>query len=160
QIIRTNPMHVGSIVHETLDRFHQRHGSLPPGQDWTAEHRAELYAIAEEVAAEFTARGLTGHPLLWREDFIDLAAGLDRLLTQDNAVRAETGRQQVRSELDFGRDGRPPVELALPGGRTLLLKGSADRVDRAGESIVVVDYKTGGTRSFRDLSEADPTARG
>jgi len=160
QIVRASAMHVGSIVHATLDRFHQRHGSLAAGQEWTTEHRAELYAIAERVAAEFTALGLTGHPLLWQEDFIVILAGLDHLLTQDNAVRAETGRRQVRSELDFGRDGRPPVELALPDGRTLLLKGSADRVDRAGESIVVVDYKTGGTRSFRDLSEADPTARG
>jgi ATP-dependent helicase/nuclease subunit B len=160
QIIRASGMHIGSIVHVTLDRFHQRNGSLPPGQDWTPEHRAQLYAIAEQVAAEFTALGLTGHPLLWREDFIGVLAGLDHLLTQDDAVRAGAGRRQVRAELDFGRDGRPPVELTLPGGRTLLLKGSADRVDQAGESIVVVDYKTGSTRSFKDLREEDPTARG
>jgi RecB family exonuclease len=39
-------------------------------------------------------------------------------------------------------------------------RGSADRVDRAGDAIVVVDYKTGSTRKFKDLGEADPTSGG
>jgi hypothetical protein len=66
----------------------------------------------------------------------------------------------VRSELAFGMRGAPPVEVRLPDGRTVRMRGSADRIDRAGEAIVVVDYKTGNARSFADLDQSDPTAGG
>jgi hypothetical protein len=40
------------------------------------------------------------------------------------------------------------------------MKGSADRVDRAGDAIVVVDYKSGNPRSFAGLGPDDPTLGG
>jgi hypothetical protein len=48
----------------------------------------------------------------------------------------------------------------LTDGRVLLMKGSADRVDRAGSAIAVVDYKTGSTRAFAGLGATDPTLCG
>ena len=35
--------------------------------------------------------------------------------------------------------------------RLIRFRGSADRVDRAGEAIVVVDYKTGSAKPFKGL---------
>ena len=46
--------------------------------------------IARAVADAYTARGLTGHPLLWERKMLELLAGLDRLLTEDDRVRAES----------------------------------------------------------------------
>jgi hypothetical protein len=43
----------------------------------------------------------------------------------------------------FGRDGSPPVELALPSGATIRVAGAIDRIDRRAEGLVVIDYKTG-----------------
>lgn len=160
QLLLVSALDIGSIVHESLDEFHQAHSDIRPGQVWTARQRADLRDITRTVAARFTARGLTGHPLLWERALIRILADLDRLLDDDNQVRAETGRRQVRSELPFGMRGEPPVRLSLPSGRVINLRGSADRVDLAGESIVVVDYKTGSPAPFRDLSEANPTGNG
>jgi hypothetical protein len=159
-IIQVSALDIGSIVHEALDEFHRSHGDIRPDQNWTAGQRAALHDITRSIAARFTARGLTGHPLLWERELIRILTHLDRLLDDDNQVRAETGRRQVRSELPFGLRGEPPVRLSLPSGLVINLRGSADRVDLAGDSIVVVDYKTGSPKSFRDLSETNPTANG
>ena len=134
-----------------------RPGPLPPGQRGVAG-RSGVDPAAPGPAARHRAAGrggvhhagLTGHPLLWREDFIGVLAGLDHLLDAGQRGPGRDGPPAGPLRADFGRDGRPPVELALPDGRALLLRGSADRVDQAGESIVVVDYKTGSTRSFKD----------
>ena len=102
-----------------------------------------------EVAAEFESRGVTGHPLLWRQERDRIAADLQLLLGDDELLRAQTGRVQVRSELSFGMGGRPAVRVELPDGREIWFRGSADRVDLAGSAIVVVDYKTGSPQKFK-----------
>jgi ATP-dependent helicase/nuclease subunit B len=160
EILLARAIDIGSIVHESLDEFHQAYGQGEPGRPWTASERAALHAIARRVAARYTERGLTGHPVLWERELANITHALDVLLDQDQELRARTGRVQVRSELAFGMRGEPPVELALPSGRTIRVRGSADRVDRAGSAITVVDYKTGSDWSYRDISEANPTAYG
>jgi len=101
------------------------------------------------VAAEFEGRGVTGHPLLWQRERNRIAADLQLLLGDDEQLRAQTGRVQVRSELSFGIRERPAVRVGLPDGREIWFRGSADRVDCAGSTLVVVDYKTGSPRSSR-----------
>jgi ATP-dependent helicase/nuclease subunit B len=98
--------------------------------------------------------------VLWRRELGRICADLQLLLDDDDRLRAGQGRVQVRSELVFGMQGRPAVPFRLPDGRQVRFRGSADRVDRAGDEIVVVDYKSGSSASFKDLGEADPTAGG
>jgi RecB family exonuclease len=50
------------------------------------------------------------------------------------------------------------VRVRPPDGREIWFRGSADRVDRAGSGLVVVDYKTGSAGSFKTISAANPTA--
>jgi ATP-dependent helicase/nuclease subunit B len=53
------------------------------------------------------------------------------------------------------------VPVPLADGRTLLMKGSADRIDLfPGGTIAVVDYKSGSARSFAGLGPDDPTRHG
>jgi hypothetical protein len=164
ELVEISPLEVGSLIHEALDRFFAEQsqvGAVPGGaQRWTADQRGALRQITSEVAAEFEARGVTGHRLLWRQESHRILADLELLLDDDEDLRALTGRRQVRSELAFGMRGVPPVEVRLPDGRALRFRGSADRVDRAGDAIVVVDYKTGSMRKFKELDEADPTSGG
>jgi ATP-dependent helicase/nuclease subunit B len=164
ELVEISPLEVGSLIHETLDRFfaaQARARAVPRGaQPWTAQQRADLLRIATEVAAEYEARGVTGHRLLWQQERQRILADLALLLDDDQRLRAETGRRQVRSELTFGMRGVDPLQVRLPDGRTIRFRGSADRVDRAGNTIVVVDYKTGSTRKFKQLDETDPTAGG
>jgi ATP-dependent helicase/nuclease subunit B len=142
-----SPIELGNLYHRALDQFF-------------IEERADLRRIAIEVADDLSARGATGHRLLWERELTGVLARLDQFLDTDDELRAATGRRQVRSELMFGMHGEPPVALPLRDGRTLLMKGSADRVDRAGDAIVVVDYKSGNPRSFAGLGPDDPTLGG
>jgi hypothetical protein len=147
-----------------LDRFFTRQsgaGAVPGGgQRWTDAQRGELECMVLEVAAEFESRGVTGHPLLWRQQRNRIVADLQLLLGDDELLRAQTGRVQVRSELSFGIRERPAVRVGLPDGREIWFRGSADRVDLAGSALVVVDYKTGSAGRFKTISAANPTADG
>jgi len=163
-LVQISALETGSLIHEVLDRFFTRQsgaGAVPGGgQRWTGAQRGELDHVVLEVAAEFEGRGVTGHPLLWRQERNRIAADLQLLLGDDELLRAQTGRVQVRSELSFGMRGRPAVRVGLPDGREIWFRGSADRVDCAGSTLVVVDYKTGSAGSFKTISAANPTADG
>jgi ATP-dependent helicase/nuclease subunit B len=164
EVLRISPIDLGNLFHEALDQFfagQDEAGDVPGGSTpWTPAQHDELQRIAVEVAGDLAVRGATGHRLLWRQELAGVLTRLDRFLDQDDELRAATGRRQVRSELAFGMHGQPPVRVPLPDGRALLLRGSADRVDRAGDDIVVVDYKSGSARSFAGLGEDDPTLHG
>lgn len=164
ELVEISPMEIGNLIHAALDRFfagRSSDGTVPaPGQSWPEPARTELLGIADEVAAEFEARGVTGHRLLWEQERRRILSDLELLLRDDDRVRAETGRMQVLSELAFGMGDTEPVEVPLADGRAIRFRGSADRVDRVGDEIVVVDYKTGSTRKFKDLREDNPTGGG
>jgi hypothetical protein len=53
-------------------------------------------------------------------------------------------RQPFGHELTFGLDDQPPLAIGDPAD-PVLARGKIDRLDRAGEHIVVIDYKTGST---------------
>nr|WP_240948330.1 PD-(D/E)XK nuclease family protein [Planosporangium mesophilum] len=165
ELVEITPLEVGNLMHAALDRFFTSQEAREAqeasvGTRWSAGQRAELARIATEVGDELTARGATGHPLLWRQELARILVHLDGFLDDDEALRAGTGRRQVRSELAFGMRGVDAVPVALPDGRVVHFKGSADRVDLVGDSIVIVDYKTGSARGFQGICEADPTLKG
>jgi hypothetical protein len=88
---------------------------------------------------------------------------LDRFLDADTAYREETGATTLATELGFGRrDGtRDAIEITCSDGRTLRLGGSVDRIDRwANGQYSVIDYKTGGHSSYKDLSHENPLRNG
>ena len=164
-LVTISPITLGNLYHETLDLFfaaQQAARAVPGGATpWSVTQRAALRALAHEQAHNLAVRGQTGHRLLWQRDLALVLARLDQFLTADDALRARTGRRQVRSELRFGSDGGdPPVRVPLPDGREVLLRGSADRVDVAGDALVVVDYKSGSMRSFQGLGVDDPSQGG
>src|SRR5690606_1312224 len=61
----------------------------------------------------------------------------------------EDGPDWIELERKFGREGTPPVSLPLASG-ALTMSGAIDRIDRQGDgSLVIIDYKTGGTYDYR-----------
>jgi RecB family exonuclease len=158
------PLDRGSLVHEVLDQFLAevlvRPGGAPePHTAWTdADHR-RLRQLAEERCAAYEAQGRTGRRLFWHRDRRRILAELDRFLTEDSAVRAESGLRTLATELRFGFPGAAPaVDVALSDGRVLRFRGAADRVDVTdGGSLWIFDYKTG--RPY-GVDPADPTAAG
>jgi hypothetical protein len=69
----------------------------------------------------------------------------------------------VAAELAFGlpHSDLSTIALPLPDGRSVHFRGLADRVDIGDDGTIhVVDYKTGSSRGYGDLSEDDPDAQG
>ena len=71
--------------------------------------------------------------------------------------------KKIVSQVEFGigQDGWQPAVLTLPDGTQVSFRGKIDRVDAdsAGERALVLDYKTGGSYSYRNLKD-DPIDRG
>ena len=160
-LLMISPLQVGNLIHNSLDAFVSRlAGSLPGyGEPWTAEQRSLLLAIGADLADRFEAEGLTGHPRLWQRERLRILGDLLVLLDDDDRWRAEHDASVVASELRFGFDGEPPVEIPVPSGR-VLLRGSADKVDLGKDgTIYVTDVKTGGFSRYEAI-ESDPVAAG
>lgn len=163
KLVEISALDIGALMHETFDAFVKAtRASLPgSGEPWSAEHRALLLRIAGERADAFEHRGVTGHPRLWQQERARILADLAWLLDADDEWRARKYARLVDSELKFGMDGEPPVVARLPDGREIRFRGSADRVDLTGDgTLVVTDVKTGSTRKFKGLGEADPVMGG
>jgi RecB family exonuclease len=153
----------GTLVHSALDRFHQRviAGELPqPGpKGWGKLHLQALLEAFDAEAAKMQAHGLVGRTAFWHAEQSRQRHELRAWLQNDGALVADRGAKVLASEHRFG-DGQS-ASIALPDGSRLQLRGSVDRIDRCADgTLVVTDHKTGSTRSYKDISDDDPTAGG
>jgi ATP-dependent helicase/nuclease subunit B len=165
--LRITPRDRGELVHQVMEQFITevlaRTDPPAPDQPWTTADHARMLAIGSERCADFDRRGLTGRPIFWRRDRALILRELERILLLDDAHRAGHRTHPVAAELAFGvgnaRLGAVPV--VLPDGRTVEIRGKADRVDEAEDGdLWVVDYKTGKMRGEEKLSEEDPLLGG
>jgi hypothetical protein len=165
ELLVISPLERGSLVHDVLERWlcELLEGELPsPTEPWPSAVRERLRAIARQACDDAQTRGVTGHPLLWRRDRRRLLAELDDFVTADDDRRRASQLTPAGSELPFGVPGAAdPVVIELDDGRVVRLRGRIDRVDRAADgTVVVADYKTGGTNDYRALSQDAPLADG
>jgi RecB family exonuclease len=161
QTISISPLDIGNLIHRAMDALVTEFGGRLPGygEPWRTEHRDRLAAIASDLARGFESSGATGHPRLWEHERRRILDDLAAMLTDDDSYRREHDAEVVASELTFGRDGRPPVDVAVPGG-TVLMVGSADKVDRTRDGVLLVtDIKTGGSQRYAVIG-TDPVAAG
>ncbi len=164
---RITALERGSLVHRMLERWLQEaisHGAVPaPAEPWPERWRTRLLAIGEEECDRLEARGLVGSRLYWNYDRRQILNDLHRFLDFDDSKRADHQSRPVAAELGFGmpRSDDGPVDIDIDADRSVRIRGSIDRIDvTGGGGLLVVDYKTGSTRSFRDLSLDNPTLNG
>jgi hypothetical protein len=138
----------------------EQNGALPGyGQPWTPAQRERLGDIASETATEYERRGATGHRRLWQAERDRILADLGWMLDEDDRWRAGRDAKVVGSELSFGFEGEEPVAIDIGDG-TVMLRGSADKVDEARDgTIIVTDIKTGGMSRYQAL-KTEPVAGG
>ncbi|CAN5565827.1 hypothetical protein BH10ACT2_BH10ACT2_05020 [soil metagenome] len=162
--LKITPRDRGSLVHSALDRFHQLvlAGDLPqPGpQGWGPVHLAGLLASFEEESKLMAANGMVGRTAFWHAEQSRQRHELEAWLEADSKLVVERGAQLFASELRFD-DATHPAAITLPDGSELRLRGTIDRIDRCADgTLVVTDHKTGKADSFKEVSDADPTATG
>jgi ATP-dependent helicase/nuclease subunit B len=131
----------GQFVHEVLDRFHQRYPTVS-GED----PLAMLDLLTRLSEAAFEAGGPRGFlETAWLRRWCQR---LPDYLDWQQAREAEGWRYDA---------GEHPAscELALSDGGRLRLKGRLDRIDRSGDALAVLDYKTRDLKILKDKA-ADP----
>ncbi|MGY2075036.1 PD-(D/E)XK nuclease family protein [Blastococcus sp. SYSU DS0828] len=162
-VLTISPADIGTLMHESFDQLVTEFADDLPGhgEPWTDEHRHRLAEIADARAAEMAADGRTGHPRLWQQVLVRIQADLQAMLAADDVWRAEQQARVLASELAFGMNGAEPVAVPLPDGGTVLMRGSADKVDETADGrLVVTDIKSGSARSFAGLCADDPVLGG
>jgi hypothetical protein len=160
-LLQISAIDKGNLFHLALERFVDEalaEGRVPaPATPWSEQDHHRLQAIGAQLCDEAEAGGLTGRSLFWQRDRLKILADLDRFLREDDTHRAATGASPIAAELAFGRGTELPFAFPLPDGRAVPLRGKADRVDQATDGTLwVLDYKTGSSRNFKDLSREDP----
>lgn len=146
----------GSLVHEILE--HTYRAIMAAGWAIHPDHQAQAVDCLHETAASLLPGAPERHRFrptaLWSHEqralTDQLARFVQRDFSADSAVARLLGdlageRRPYRLEAPFGRDGAPALTLTLPNGDTAQLNGYIDRIDRVGDALVVMDYKTGST---------------
>ena len=155
EIVQISALDKGNVMHRVLDRFVQDaldSGSEPrDGAPWPESDADRLEALIGEEFAAAEASGRVGLLRLWEVAGRVMREDLRNFLAKDDARRATGRLTPVASELTFGRGGVPGVEVPLGDGRTLRIRGSIDRVDEGPAGLVVTDYKTGKSKSYKNL---------
>nr|WP_246305992.1 PD-(D/E)XK nuclease family protein [Allobranchiibius huperziae] len=164
-VFEVSPAEVGTFIHRCFDSLiaeAAEQDTLPGyGEPWTSQQRARMQIIVGEEGQRLVASGHAGHPLMWERRLIEIRRQLDDMLTDDERWRAEHGARIVGSEVRFGFDDAPPMELALGGGDVVRMRGSADLVmETETGALIVVDIKTGSPTKFEDISTANPVVGG
>jgi hypothetical protein len=162
------PIDKGNLVHAALEVFIAEVLALPVDQrpdsrtPWSPADRARLEQITSALCDQYEALGLTGRPIFWKRDRRLLLDDLGEFLYRDSVHRLTTGTSPHAVELAFGfDDGGPPIDVPLPDGRSLRIRGRADRIDLADDGTIhVVDYKTGKPDNYKGLTEEHPIASG
>ncbi len=146
----------GTLIHSVLNSFfkeQQMRGRPVAGEAWNATSDLDrILAIADEQLADATRRGLVGLEIYAGHERRSMRADLAAFLEADSAFRQETGAVPAEFELAV-------PEVTIAGVR---LRGYVDRIDRTpdGRRAWIIDYKTGSTYDYKQISAADPFAGG
>jgi ATP-dependent helicase/nuclease subunit B len=125
----------GEAVHDILHRFHRDHPRLMQHDDATLA--ARLMALTDEAFAAACDDNFLEHG--WRLRFASRIPAYVAWAKE----REKTGWLWAEGETPRSRP------LALYDGAALELHGRIDRIDRSGERVALLDYKTQSPESLR-----------
>ena len=162
-----SPLDYGNLVHQALqqwlDEVLANPEPQPPELAWSQHWRNRLRDIGAGLCRQYERRGLSGRRLYQRRDRDRILRDLDRFIDFDNEKRRVHQSTPAAAELGFGMTNsiHGPAPVRLPGGLDIRIRGSIDRLDTtAGGHLVVIDYKTGKIKRYKDLKPETPSPEG
>ncbi len=161
------PTEKGSLLHSVFQRFHQR--LLEEGRRPTfARDLDSLQGILEEEIGLWVRRKPPPGREVFEREVDDLRRSTRIFLFEEEEHCR--GRRPLYFEVAIGMeagaegntvDSQEPVEIELPGGKTIRTRGFIDRIDELGEPgslrFAVCDYKTGSSYGYK---QDDPFRQG
>ena len=145
-----DPLRRGSLLHAVYDRAveeAQRAGLAPRDEAFQDRALAILGDEAETMRLDVPPPSR----VVYERERADLAR---EVLSFVGMLREDLPQWEA-SELRFGFDGseHPEVELPLPSGGVIRLRGAIDRLDALPSGgLRVVDYKTGAANRFSNIT--------
>ncbi|MEO8610415.1 MAG: PD-(D/E)XK nuclease family protein [Chloroflexota bacterium] len=148
-------MQRGTLIHAILEETYRRlaDGNISIAPENLDTARAFLHDCADAELLEAPAKlGFRASPL-WEQEKVSLLRKLEKMLESD-FLKAGPAKKT------FGDDARIPYRLESPfsdaqdnaidiqiadGLEPLRVTGYIDRIDRQGDRVIVVDYKSGST---------------
>jgi len=156
-----DPMRRGTLLHDVFRVFMAQHGAPEFTRDWAA-----LKGVLDEHVAVCRQELPVPNEAVFDAELHDLVATCDEFLKREES-RAAT-HTPVGLEVSVGMASPPdgateldvaePVQVALPGDRSIRARGRLDRIDAVGDAYEVWDYKSGGTWSYEPSD--DPCKQG
>jgi ATP-dependent helicase/DNAse subunit B len=158
----------GSLLHEALRRFFERHRGERLTELDRAELRRELGEVADAVFDEHEHLVPPLNPQVWRIDRESRKLLLEQVLDYELELQEKTRTKDVRPayfELAFGMKGAAvdphstdrPLELHCERGdqtETVRVRGQIDRVDLARDrTAIAYDYKLSKGAGLDDMIE-------
>ncbi len=146
--------HMGSFVHQTLEEFYT---PFIDKNVTAADLKAMLPRIEAEMMRQFEKKYSTEEINFGKNYLIFRVAVkfVDRFIRQEMVLLEETGtplfikflEKKLRSTIHVPINGQP---------QEVVIKGEADRIDTLGNTIRIIDYKTGNaTRSELNVRQLD-----
>lgn len=157
----------GSLLHDLFQAFLET--LLRDNLDVTRENFAERNALLRTMLAAAIDAARRRRPpedsLAFQRETKILAEACDIFLIEEVERQARGRPLYLELPLGSGEEGAllaapgGAVDLPLPSGRTVRLRGRLDRIDRLRDhgGLAVVDYKTGRADKF---SQSDPFSQG
>jgi RecB family exonuclease len=147
-------MQRGSLLHRVLEKFIRRHLGEKLQQAQYAELQKELDEIFDAVCQEYADKGWLYPGDFWQHDKEQQRILLQRWLRSEIAYSEQGEWRPVSTEQVFGKKGKGEVALDI-NGRRIYLNGKIDRIDRAGETYFITDYKSGDTPQKKAFADTD-----
>lgn len=146
----------GSLLHEIYEAFTREYRDRQAELGGDAA-RGRILAIADDRIRAWRDDVPPPGELVFEAEAAELRASALAFLRMEQDYRASGDRAQwLDFELQFGWE-RPAGRYALPDGRTLAVRGFADRVDvLADGTLRIVDYKTGSPRPYERSARKAP----
>ncbi|MCA9913192.1 MAG: PD-(D/E)XK nuclease family protein, partial [Anaerolineae bacterium] len=148
-----NALQLGLVNHKILEATYGvlRDDGMAITPENFREAKQILHEQAQAVFKEAPLHYQFRASALWEQEKAVLLRQLEALIAQDfssdsplNKISKEP-RIPYALELKFGFVDSPNVRIAVTDSEAIRVRGSIDRVDRAGDQLIVVDYKTGST---------------
>ena len=136
---RLNARDTGTLLHAVLEKFF---GDNKQSESWEEGLREKVRSAFDEM--------LNGEEFSYLKSLPGMRSELDRLFERavfiigslTEKMKAGSFRPDA-TEVSFGfEDGGIPAVTVSAAGRTIKLRGVIDRVDRWGDHVLVVDYKS------------------
>lgn len=147
-----DPLQRGSLLHDFYCRFLTELKSKKEKRD-PARHQKRADEVLDQVISEWKSQIPPPSDSVFNTEKSELHRSISIFLREESRMSASDQGTPEYFEISFGfgdSKDADPIEIRLPGGKSIRLRGRIDRIDRLANrgAWAVWDYKTGRSTNY------------